>query len=135
MTLRPSREIAFPFHIGSHGGIAYVEDVYKTHLQHIVVTVLTSPGERVMATGFGAPTYEYLFENLDEMDASELSLQVRNAIETWEPAVVLHDVKPIINLGYEGELRIEITFSVPPRQDVLSTVVDVGGAIEGGLNG
>jgi phage baseplate assembly protein W len=132
MALKPSREIAFPFHIGPDGGIAYVEDTYRTAFQHLIVTLLTTPGERVMVPGFGTPVRDYLFENVDDVVGVELSILVRDAISAWEPGIVLHEVNPRTTSWEEGVLELEILFSVPPRQDVLSTVVDVGGAIGGG---
>lgn len=131
MTVRPSREIAFPFHIGPDGGIAYVEDTYRTYLQHIIVTLLTSPGERVMVPEFGTPTREYLFENIDELTGAELSVLVQGAIGRWEPSVVINSILPRMDHAADGRLLLEIEFSVPPQDEVRTTVVDVTGALGG----
>lgn len=129
-TLKPSREIAFPFHIGPHGGIAYVEDPYKAYFQHIVVTLLTQPGERVMLPGYGTPVQDYLFEPIEV--AAELSVFVRQALERWETGVIIHDVAPSLDAWEEGQLLITVEFSVPPRQEVLTTSIDVGGVVAPG---
>jgi phage baseplate assembly protein W len=130
MSLRPSREIAFPFHIGPHGGVAFVEDRYKTYFQHIVVTLLTRLGERLMVPGFGSPVQDYVFENEDL--SAEMVIFVRQALERWEPGVVIHDIVPAMDEWEPGKLLVTIEFSVPPRQDVLSTTIDVGGVVAAG---
>lgn len=135
MADRASREIAFPFHIGPHGGVAYVDDPYRTYFQHIVCTVLTQPGERVMQPEFGTPTMEYLYENIDEASASEVSIRVEQALARWESAIVIHEVTPSFEAIREGSLLLTISFSVPPRREVLSTVVDVAEAVSGGTSG
>lgn len=132
---RVSREIAFPFHIGHDGGVAFVSDPYRAAFQHIIVVLLTQPGERVMLPEFGAPTGEYLFENLDESLAAEVSLRISQALSRWEGGVKIHDVSPRLDSLSEGALIVEINFSVPPRQDVLSTTIDVGGALNGESSG
>lgn len=132
MTLKQSREIAFPFRIGPDGGIAYVEDPYRTAFQHLYVTILTSPGERVMLPEFGAPTRSFLFESIDDLTSTELSTLIRDAARRWEPAVVVNAIRPVQEGADEGRLTLEIEFSVPPRDDVRTTVVDVTGALAGG---
>lgn len=132
MTVRPSRTIAFPFRIGPHGGVAYVEDVQREHFQRILVALLTQPGERLMVPEFGTPTWAYLFENLDDSNAAEIAMRVQQALIRWVPEVVIHEVTPSLEALAEGELLLTVSFSVPPRQDVLTTTVDVGGALTGG---
>lgn len=135
MADRPSKEIAFPFHIGPHGGVAFVDDPYRIYFQHIVATVLTQPGERVMLPEYGTPTMGFLYENIEGGNAAEISLRIQQALGRWEPAVVIHEVTPSFNERQEGALVLTIEFSVPPRQEVLSTVVDVAGALNGESSG
>lgn len=135
MTIQPSREIAFPFHIGQDGGIAFVEDPLRAAFQHVVVALLTSPGERVMLPTFGSTTQSYVFENLDEGTAVEIALMVQQALNAWVPEVRILDVAPAMDDVNDGALLLQITYSVPPREDPMTTVVDVGGAIAGGTDG
>lgn len=127
-----SRQIAFPFHVGHDGGIAYIEDPIQQALQRIIVTLLTSPGERVMSPEFGTPVREALFENIDEVSVADVVIRVQQALARWEPNVIIHDVIPSQEGLVQGGLVLTINFSAPPRQEVISTVVDVGGAITGG---
>jgi phage baseplate assembly protein W len=135
MALRPSREIAFPFRIGPDGGIAYVEDPYRTALQHLVQLILTRPGERIMLPGFGTEAANLLFDNINEVTGVELAMRVTAAIALWEPAIKIHDIRPSLRAMGEGALTLTIQFSVPPREEILSTVVEVGGAVRGEIGG
>lgn len=128
-TLKPSREIAFPFRIGPDGGVAYVEDPYRAYFQHIVVVVLTSLQERLMLPEFGTTTRSYLFENIDDLTGAELALEVEEALRRWETAIVIERVSPILGEVESGSLGLQIEFSVPPRRETQVTVIDVGGAV------
>ena len=63
----------------------------------LLVLILTNQGERVMLPEFGANLRRFLFEPNDEI----LRLEVRNAIiqaiELWEPRVVIEQVEVTSN--------------------------------------
>jgi phage baseplate assembly protein W len=129
-----SREISWPFHIGPTGGVAAVEDPAVTAYQHIVQLVMTRLGERLMRPDYGTVASQFVFENNDPVVAAELGLRLQESISRWEPGIQVISVVPSTINAASGVMQIEVSFSVPPRSDVHTTFVSVGGNL-GELNG
>ena len=55
--------------------------------------VMTIPGERFFQPSFGSGINRALFNNMDEISASILEDEIRNAIMNYEPRVKLRSVK------------------------------------------
>ncbi len=55
--------------------------------------VMTIPGERFFQPSFGSGINRALFNNMDEISASILEDEIRNAIINYEPRVELRSVK------------------------------------------
>ena len=55
--------------------------------------VMTIPGERFFQPSFGSGVNRVLFNNMDEISASILEDEIRNAIMNYEPRVKLRSVK------------------------------------------
>lgn len=125
-----SREIAVPFRFDGDGGVAFVSSDFNVFTQRLRTIVMTAVGERVMLPEFGAHSNDYLFELNDPVALSELTALLGIAIRRWEPGVSLRSVRPIPADPTTGAATIEISYSVAPRDDVLSTVVSVGGSIQ-----
>lgn len=125
---RPSRAISLPFRIGATGGIAYTQDPFKIYVDRIVTILLTRPGERVMLPTFGAGVQDHVFETADDMHAAALTLEVRAALEQWEPALRVMDVTPHPSPAIDGNgIVIDVRFQVPPDDTVYGTLVEIGG--------
>ena len=55
--------------------------------------VMTIPGERFFQPSFGSGVNRVLFNNMDEISASILEDEIRNAIINYEPRVKLRSLK------------------------------------------
>ncbi len=55
--------------------------------------VMTIPGERFFQPNFGSGINRVLFNNMDEISASILEDEIRNAIMNYEPRVELRSVR------------------------------------------
>ena len=55
--------------------------------------VMTIPGERFFQPSFGSGVNRVLFNNMDEISASILEDEIRNAIMNYEPRVQLRSVR------------------------------------------
>ncbi|HSB37017.1 MAG TPA: GPW/gp25 family protein [Thermoanaerobaculia bacterium] len=67
----------------------YEEDVE----QAVQIILLTSRGERVMLSEFGAGLRDYVFEPNSEATRARLSEAVRKALVDWEPRIDLEKVE------------------------------------------
>jgi phage baseplate assembly protein W len=60
---RRSIEPVLPFQVDATGDIAVTSDPVRQAIQHIIDLALTSPGERVMRSSYGAGIPRMVFEN------------------------------------------------------------------------
>jgi len=67
----------------------YEEDIE----QAVQIILLTSRGERVMLSEFGAGLRDYVFEPNSEATRARLSEAVRKALVDWEPRIDLENVE------------------------------------------
>lgn len=74
--------------------------------------ILTHPGERFLIPTFGCNLYKYLFEPVSEVIAQQIGLTVKEAIENFEPRVVVNKVT-VYNLNDTQEYVIDLSIGVP----------------------
>lgn len=86
------RGIAFPFQQGdlSFPKEATDEDVIRASVIQIVTT---GRGERAMRPGYGCDAFAFIFENNTEEFRIFAEREIRIALATWEPRVVVEAVQ------------------------------------------
>ena len=73
--------------------------------------IMTQPGERFFNPLLGSEVMGLLFENVDELTASEISDQIKLTIENFEPRVILTDVE--VTPDHDtGEFNVEINYDI-----------------------
>jgi len=73
--------------------------------------IMTQPGERFFNPLLGSEVMGLLFENVDELTASEISDQIKLTIENFEPRVILTDVD--VSPDYDnGEFNVSINYDI-----------------------
>ena len=85
-------------------------------VQSIQTLLLTKKGERLFQPQLGSDLQRSLFEPLDYGTAGMIRGQVKEVIDTWEPRVVIEEVRcePDFNTnGYE----VELSYRIVGRQD------------------
>jgi len=85
-------------------------------VQSIQNLLLTNKGERLFQPQLGSNLQKSLFEPLDYGTAGMIRGQVKEVIKTWEPRVVVEEVRcePDFNTnGYE----VELSYRIIGRQD------------------
>jgi phage baseplate assembly protein W len=130
-----SREIRIPFRIGADGDIDTVSNETDQITQRIRMVVLTRLGERIMEPTFGSPLPDFLFEDTDPVTMAEMAVRIESAVGQWVPEAHVVEVRPVFDRVTEGIAQFDVLFTVPPRQDVFSTLVTVGGDVTGVSNG
>ena len=82
--------------------------------------VFTNPGEKFFNPRFGSRITESLFENADDLTAIEISTQIEESINRYEPRVKLRSVDANANIdGYSFDVVITydiIGADIPPQQ-------------------
>ena len=73
--------------------------------------IMTVPGERFFNPILGSEVTNLLFENIDNLTASEISDQIKITIENFEPRVILRDVEVIPNYDI-GQFDVTLNYDI-----------------------
>ena len=101
----------YPVQLEASGEIAlsrFEEDVR----QAIMIILETAPGERVMRPEFGCGIHQYVFAPNNTRTASLVRFQVEEALNRWEPRIVLESVTVARDPAAPATLLIDIDYKV-----------------------
>ncbi|MEU8758923.1 GPW/gp25 family protein [Streptomyces sp. NPDC048659] len=111
----------FPMRVGPTGGIVMVER--ERELEEAIRLVLgTAPGERPMRPEFGCGIHEYVFAPGDGDTAGRVAQRVREALERWEPRIVVDEVVVVFDSVDAGTLYIDVRYTVRSTNDLRNLV-------------
>ena len=69
-------------------------------------------GERILLPEFGNPLYKYLYEPINDLNAKNICIDIRTAIETWEPRVALSNTTVVPDTD-NNQYSISVSFHIP----------------------
>jgi uncharacterized protein len=115
------RGIAFPLGVDRRGVLA-LADGHADIDQAITIILSTAPGERPMRPEFGCGVHDYVFDVIDAETLGRIELEVRAAIERWEPRVDLLTVGFELAGATAGELEIALEYRVRETNHVRNLV-------------
>jgi uncharacterized protein len=101
---------AFPLQVNTVGGIRASMLAPKVE-QSILIILGTQHGERVMRPTFGCNLRSLVFAPNDAATASLARFYVEEGLTTWEPRIVLDEVR-IENDNRNGRLLISIDYLI-----------------------
>ena len=103
--------LAFPLQVDRRGGIALARD--ETDIEQAIELILaTAPGERPMRPEFGCGVHDFVFDSIDAGTIGKMELAIRDALDRWEPRVIVETVEfDLADVG-EGRLIIDIGYRV-----------------------
>jgi phage baseplate assembly protein W len=111
---------AFPATISAAGGIQLASGAAELDAA-IRLILSTTPGERVMRPDFGCAMWELVFAPLTEATLGLIEQHVRDAIEMWEPRVLVDRVYATADQR-SAVAMIEIDYSVRATNDTRNLV-------------
>ncbi|MCA6091956.1 GPW/gp25 family protein [Streptomyces sp. SCA3-4] len=100
---------AFPGALTPSGEVALAtggDDV----AQAIGLVLGTAPGERPMRPEFGCGIHRLVFDPLDAATVARADLEVRRALERWEPRIELDELLFSTDSADEGVLYIDVRY-------------------------
>ena len=86
----------------------YEEDIRES----IILILSTSKGERVMRPDFGSGIYNYTFETINTTTIGLFESSIRDALQKWEPRIVVSAVNVSLEEVSNGKLLIDIAYTV-----------------------
>ena len=113
---------AFPANINVQGSIQLSSN--NQNLEESIRIILgTKLGERVYRPEFGSRLSELVFEPMNSSTMALIRLYVEEALEMWEPRIVLREVitEPD-RIGQTGLVNIHILYSPKEQLDTRSLV-------------
>jgi phage baseplate assembly protein W len=122
-----------PFSLGRDGVVVHTEVPDLQTQQHIEALVTTQPGSRVMLPTYGIPTMPMVFEPGNEVVTGKLIIDVKAGMATWEPNVIVQDIRPIPSeIDDYGTSSVEIDWvqgAVAAFSQVQTATLLVGGTV------
>jgi len=103
--------LAFPLQVDRRGGIALARDEQDID-QAIQLILGTAPGERPMRPEFGCGVHDFVFDSIDAKTVGKMELAIRDALDRWEPRVVVETVEFNLDEVTDGRLIIDIGYRV-----------------------
>jgi phage baseplate assembly protein W len=102
---------AFPLSTDATGGIALV--VREREIDQSIRIILgTARGERPMRPEFGCRIHEHVFGPANGSTAGQVAYDVREALERWEPRIVVQEVGVAFDLVESGKLYVDVSFVI-----------------------
>ena len=103
--------LAFPLQVDRRGGIALARD--ETDIEQAIELILgTAPGERPMRPEFGCGVHDFVFDSIDASTIGKMENAIRDALDRWEPRVIVETVEFDLTEVHDGKLIIDIGYRV-----------------------
>ena len=113
--------LAFPLQVDRRGGIALARD--ETDIEQAIELILaTAPGERPMRPEFGCGVHDFVFDSIDASTVGRMELAIRDALDRWEPRVVVDSVEFNLDEVAAGRLIIDIGYHVRATNNMRNLV-------------
>ena len=103
--------LAFPLRVDRLGGIALVDDEQDVR-EAIGVILGTAPGERPMRPEFGCGVHDFVFDSIDASTIGKMEAAIRDALDHWEPRIVVETVEFDLSGVHQGRLMIDIGYRI-----------------------
>jgi phage baseplate assembly protein W len=113
--------LAFPIQVDRRGGIALARD--ETDIEQAIELILaTAPGERPMRPEFGCGVHDFVFDSIDASTVAKMEDAIRDALDHWEPRIIVESVEFDLEGVGEGRLMIDIGYRVRATNTVRNLV-------------
>lgn len=107
---------AFPLATDATGGIALVTREREIE-QAIRIVLATAPGERPMRPEFGCRIHDHVFGLTNGATAGQVAFDVREALERWEPRIVVRDVAVTFDEHNSAVMDVDIAYEIVGSND------------------
>jgi phage baseplate assembly protein W len=110
------RGFAFPMRVNATGGVAMVTD-HQELVESMRLILGTAIGERPMRPEFGCKIHDRIFDAINSATFAQVEADVREALERWDPRVVVEDITVQRHPEIDAALTIEISYTAANYYD------------------
>jgi phage baseplate assembly protein W len=103
--------VSVPLSVDRRGDLALVSGEQDVD-QAIAIILSTAPGERPMRPEFGCGVHDYVFDTIDAATVGRMTVEIRDALDRWEPRIEVEDVDFDLTEVDAGTLNINITYRI-----------------------
>lgn len=127
-------QLTIPFTMLSNGAVSTESDPALQVQQRVDAIISTELGQRAMRATFGLPLSRLLFSADDTSIAAEITTQVVQQLNSYEPGLNVISVTPNNTQANEGVAGVNVTYSpilAASSSSALANVVtiEVGGTV------
>jgi phage baseplate assembly protein W len=101
----------FPPRADRHGDVVMVDDVENVR-RAVLLIMQTEPGERIMRPDFGCGLRSFVFDSITESTLALIRLAVQTGLATWEPRIVVDNVRVTADDAQPGRLLVEVGYRI-----------------------
>ena len=83
---------------------------------------LTYPGERVGQPEFGSRIRELCFEQIDDNLPIKIEEEVRRAVSTWLPYIIVREVNTLNEEGDENKIFVQVKYSTTLNPSTMESI-------------
>jgi phage baseplate assembly protein W len=113
--------LSFPIRVDRLGGVALSSG--DADVREAIELILgTAPGERPMRPEFGCGIHDHVFDSIDAAMLARVEVEIREALDRWEPRIEVLDVVPDLSRVGEGVLMIDLSYLLRATNDVRNLV-------------
>ena len=113
--------ISLPFSFNASGGVSYTQDEKKIWQDRVLLTVMTTLGERVMRPSYGTLISSATFE-INSLAMELIKQEITTAFSKWLPSLTLTDVLGSID-PVDDNLNINILYKYGVATSTESLIV------------
>lgn len=121
-----------PFAMTPGGTVQVTDNPNEIANDRVESVVGTFPGERVMQPEYGVDAPSFVFAPDIVQNQSVLSNEVQQAINRWEPTIVLDSVRAIPTQSDVGIIGVQVEFTLsndPSLTPAQVATVEIGGKV------
>ena len=123
--------LSFPLRKDNNTDFAMTRNSLQQAKHNLKNLLLTFPGERVGQPEFGSRMREICFEQIDDDLPNKIEEEVRRAVSSWLPYIIIQEVNTLTDDGDENKIFVEVKYTTVLNQQTLESItLDAGYTVE-----
>lgn len=114
--------LSFPLKQDNYNDFAMTKNSLEQSRHNLKNLLLTYPGERVGQPEFGSRIRELCFEQIDDELPTRIEEEVRRAVSTWLPYIIVQEVNTLNEEGDENKIFVQVKYSTTLNPSTLESI-------------